>query len=51
MLTPRGVTGLAYLLAARPDRRSNAPAGDAIDLAQRLRAHRGARGEDTTVAS
>jgi amino acid transporter len=45
------VTGLAYLLVARPDRRSDAPAGDAIEVAERLRAHRGTRAEDTTVVS
>jgi len=34
-------TGLAYLFLARPDRKSDAPAGDAIAVADRLRAHRG----------
>ena len=45
------VTGLAYLLVARPDRSSDAPAGDALDVAERLRAHRDARAEDTTVVN
>jgi len=31
-------TGLLYLLLARPDAKSTAPAGDAIDVAARLRA-------------
>ena len=43
------VTGLAYLLLARPDRKSDAPEGDAIAVAERLRAHRGTRGGDTAV--
>jgi len=38
-------TGLLYLLVARPDRLSDAPAGDAIEVAERLRAHRGERAE------
>jgi amino acid transporter len=42
-------TGLAYLLLARPDRRSDAPAGDAIDVAERLRAHRGERVAEPTA--
>ena len=44
-------TGLVYLLVARPDRLSDAPAGDAIHVAEQLRAHRGARAEDTTVVN
>ena len=32
-------TGLLYLLIARPDRKSDAPAGDAIEVAAKLRAH------------
>ena len=31
------VTGLLYLLIARPDRKSDAPAGDAIEVAEKLR--------------
>ena len=44
-------TGLAYLLLARPDRRSDAPAGDAVEVAERLRAHgsRAVEPEGTTV--
>jgi amino acid transporter len=34
------VTGLAYLFIARPDRKSDAPAGDAIEVAERLRQRR-----------
>ncbi len=34
-------TGLLYLLIARPDRKSDAPAGDAIEVAEKLRAHVG----------
>ena len=32
-------TGLIYLLVARPDRKSDAPSGDAIEVAAKLRAH------------
>ncbi|MFC9555931.1 APC family permease [Rhodococcus sp. NPDC056960] len=32
------VVGLVYLLVAKPDRKSTAPEGDAIEIAQRLRA-------------
>ena len=31
--------GLLYLLVARPDRKSDAPSGDAIEVAAKLRAH------------
>ena len=31
-------TGLLYLLVARPDRKSDAPAGDAVEIATKLRA-------------
>lgn len=34
------VSGLAYLFIARPDRKSDAPAGDAIEVAERLRTRR-----------
>ncbi|KQM80671.1 APC family permease [Agromyces sp. Leaf222] len=34
------VSGLAYLFIARPDRKSDAPAGDAIEVAERLRQRR-----------
>lgn len=34
------VVGLLYLFIARPDRKSDAPAGDAIEVAEKLRAHR-----------
>jgi hypothetical protein len=44
-------TGLVYLLVARPDRRSDAPAGDAIEVAERLRSHRDERAAASTVAS
>ena len=44
------VTGLAYLLIARPDRKSDAPAGDAVEVAERLRAHSGERAVDPTIA-
>ncbi|PYI64800.1 amino acid permease [Arthrobacter livingstonensis] len=37
-----GGSGLLYLLAARPDRRSTAPSGDAIEVARKLRAGRAA---------
>ena len=43
------VTGLAYLLVARPDRKSDAPAGDAVEVAERLRAHSGERAVDPTI--
>ncbi|MET0974378.1 MAG: amino acid permease [Leifsonia sp.] len=43
------VTGLLYLFIARPDRRSTAPAGDAIEVAEKLRAH-GATKAGTPVA-
>ena len=33
------VTGGAYLMVARPDRKSDAPEGDAIEIARRMRAH------------
>lgn len=33
------VSGLLYLLIARPDKKSSAPEGDAIEVAARLRAH------------
>lgn len=33
--------GLAYLLTAKPDRKSTAPEGDAIEVADRMRAERG----------
>ena len=33
-------SGLLYLLAAKPDRRSTAPSGDAIEVARKLRAGR-----------
>ncbi|KQO96825.1 APC family permease [Leifsonia sp. Leaf264] len=33
------ITGLLYLFIARPDRKSTAPAGDAIVVAEKLRAH------------
>ena len=42
-------TGLVYLLVARPDRLSDAPAGDAIEVADRLRAHRGQQVEEPAV--
>lgn len=32
-------SGLLYLFIARPDRKSDAPAGDAIEVANKLRAH------------
>jgi hypothetical protein len=32
------VVGLVYLLIARPDKKSNAAAGDAVEVAERLRA-------------
>jgi amino acid transporter len=32
-------TGLLYLFIARPDRKSDAPSGDAIEVAAKLRAH------------
>ena len=41
--------GLAYLFLARPDRKSDAPAGDAVEVAARLRAHRGERTTDPTA--
>ena len=44
------VTGLAYLLVARPDRKSDAPAGDAVEVAERLRAHSSERAVDPTIA-
>ncbi|WP_051580539.1 APC family permease [Pseudonocardia acaciae] len=34
------VAGLVYLLTARPDRASDAPQGDAIEVAERMRARR-----------
>jgi amino acid transporter len=36
------VTGLAYLLLARPDRKSDAPSGDAIIVADEIRLRTGA---------
>lgn len=33
------VSGLLYLFIARPDKKSNAPAGDAVEVAAKLRAH------------
>lgn len=44
-------SGLAYLLIARPDRQSDAPAGDAIAVAERLRAHRGEQAPAPTVVN
>jgi amino acid transporter len=44
-------TGFAYLVLARPDRKSDAPAGDAIEVADRLRAHRGEFAEERTTVS
>lgn len=41
------VVGLLYLLIARPDRKSNAPSGDAIEVAAKLRGH---AAEKTPVA-
>lgn len=35
------VSGLLYLFIARPDKKSTAPAGDAIEVAAKLRAHAG----------
>lgn len=37
------VVGLLYLFIARPDRKSTAPAGDAIEVAETLRAQRSAK--------
>ena len=41
--------GLAYLFHARPDRKSYAPSGDAVEVAARLRAHRDERTADPTA--
>lgn len=43
------ISGLLYLLVARPDRKSDAPEGDAIAVAERLRARRGDRAGDRSV--
>jgi amino acid transporter len=45
------VSGLAYLLLARPDRKSDAPAGDALEVADRLRAHREERAAAPTAVN
>jgi len=45
------VSGLAYLLLARPDRKSDAPADDALEVADRLRAHREERAAAPTVVN
>ncbi|MCA0218416.1 MAG: amino acid permease [Actinobacteria bacterium] len=39
------ITGLLYLLIARPDRKSDAPAGDAIEVAEKLRSGSAASSE------
>ncbi|BDZ54255.1 APC family permease [Agromyces marinus] len=45
-------SGLAYLFVARPDRRSEAPAGDALEVAERLRAHAtGAKATDAAAVA
>lgn len=41
------VSGLAYLLIAKPDRESDAPEGDAIEVAERLHAARAAQDAPT----
>ncbi|MDF2575330.1 MAG: amino acid permease [Agromyces sp.] len=45
------VSGLAYLLLARPDRKSDAPADDALEVADRLRAHREERAAAPTAVN
>ncbi|QDZ16151.1 APC family permease [Humibacter ginsenosidimutans] len=42
------IAGLLYLFIARPDRKSDAPAGDAIAVAERLRSRRAAVAEGTS---
>jgi hypothetical protein len=44
-------TGLVYLFLARPDRKSDAPAGDAIEVAARLRARRGEYTEEPSTVN